>query len=321
MGNVLVFMEIENNKVKSGSLNGVTCARELAEKSGGEVYGLCVGGDIAEGAKDGANYVKKVFKGEKAGLETYMAETWAPVVKKAVEESGVDYLVATATNTAKDLFPRVTALLDCGMASEIVEVLEAKKFKRPTNAGNAIGTVEVLTDKVVLTARQTAYDPAEKLGDTGEVVDVEVPELNNLGAEVVEIKLSDSTRPDLGEAKVVISGGRGLKSKENFAKIEEFADLMGAAVGATRSAVDAGFVSNDLQVGQTGRVVAPDLYVAIGISGAIQHLAGMKGSKVIVAINKDEEAPIFEVADYGLVDTWEKSLEPLMTGIKKIQSG
>ena len=321
MGNVLVLMEMDNGKVKSGSLNGVTCAKELAQKAGGEVYGLCVGADIAEGAKDAANYVSKVFAVDNAELKNYMAETWAPSVAKAVNEAGVDFLVGTATNLAKDLFPRVTALLECGMASEIVEVLDAKKFKRPTNAGNAIGTVEVVTDKVTVTARQTDFDPAEPTGAAGEVTNVDAAALDKLGAEFVELQLSESSRPDLGEAKVVVSGGRGLKSKENFAKIEELADLLGAAVGATRSAVDAGYVPNDLQVGQTGRVVAPDLYIAVGISGAIQHLAGMKASKVIVAINKDEEAPIFEVADYGLVDTWEKSLEPLMAGIKKIQAG
>ncbi len=321
MGNVLVFMEVEKGKVKSGSLNGVSCAHVLAEKAGGEVYGLCIGSGIDEAAKNAAAYVKKVYTADADGLKTYMAETWAPVVTKAVAESGSDFLVGTATNTAKDLFPRVTALLDCAMASEIIEVLETKKYKRPTNAGNAIATVEVMTDKVTITARQTEFDPAEPASAPGEIVKLELPELNTLGAEVVEIKLSESSRPDLGDAKVVVAGGRGLKTKENFGKLEELADILGAAVGATRSAVDAGFVSNDLQVGQTGRVVAPDLYIAVGISGAIQHIAGMKGSKVIVAVNKDEEAPIFEVADYGLVDTWEKSLEPIMAGIQKIQAG
>ncbi len=319
MGNVLVLLEQKDGKVRTSSLPAVTAARQLAEKVGGQVMGVMIGEGLAEAAQDGAKYVSKVFSFDKAGLGTYMAETWAPLVAKAVSEAGASHVLGTATNLAKDLMPRTAALLNCGMASEIVEVLDGKKFKRPTYAGNAIATVEVATDTVVATVRQTEFEPAEPAAQ-GEVVSLDAGDQNPLGAVVEKVELTQSSRPDLGEAKVVVSGGRGMKAKENFKVLEELTDLLGGALGATRAAVDAGFVPNDLQVGQTGRVVAPDLYIAVGISGAIQHLAGMKGSKVIVAINKDEEAPIFQVADYGLVSKWEDALPPFIEGIKKLKS-
>jgi electron transfer flavoprotein alpha subunit len=201
------------------------------------------------------------------------------------------------------------------MATEVVEVVGPKTFKRPMAAGNAIATVEVTTPVVVATLRQTEFEAA-KGGGAAPVESVPAPAVNPLGAQVVRIEEVKSTRPDLAEAKVVVSGGRGMKTAENFKLLEELTDALGGAVGATRAACDAGMVANDLQVGQTGKVVAPDLYIAVGISGAIQHLAGMKSSKVIVAINKDEEAPIFQVSDYGLVAKWEDTLPGLLAKVK-----
>ncbi len=318
MGNVLVLCETKDGALKTSSLPAITAARQMAEKAGGAVLGVMIGSGIEAASQEAAKYVTKLYKFDNADLGNYMAETWAPLVAKAAGEGGASHVVATATNLGKDLMPRVTALLDCGMASEVIEVLDAKKFKRPAYAGNAIATVEVTTDKVVATVRQTEFEPAAEAG-AGEVVSLDAGALDALGAVFEKLELTQSSRPDLGEAKVVVSGGRGMKAGENFKVLEELTDMLGGALGATRAAVDAGFVPNDLQVGQTGRVVAPELYIAVGISGAIQHLAGMKGSKIIVAINKDEEAPIFQVADYGLVSTWEAAMPEFIEGVKQIK--
>ncbi|HEY5088562.1 MAG TPA: FAD-binding protein, partial [Polyangia bacterium] len=203
--------------------------------------------------------------------------------------------------------------------SDITAVVAANRFRRPAYAGNAIEEVEIAGPVLVASVRQTAFPPATP-GAAGAVETVGVASVDALGAEVVALHATQSARPDLGEAKVVVSGGRGMKAGENFKILEELTDLLGGALGASRAACDAGMVPNDLQVGQTGKVVAPQLYIAVAISGAIQHLAGMKGSKVIVAINKDPEAPIFQVADYGLVDTWEKAVPALIAGIKKLKA-
>jgi electron transfer flavoprotein alpha subunit len=206
------------------------------------------------------------------------------------------------------------------MASDITAVLAANKFRRPAYAGNAIEEVTVAGSVVVASVRQTAFPPAPA-GTAGAVETVSVGSVDALGAELVGLHATQSARPDLSDAKVVVSGGRGMREGANFKVLEELTDLLGGALGASRAACDAGMVPNDLQVGQTGKVVAPQLYVAVAISGAIQHLAGMKGSKVIVAINKDPEAPIFQVADYGLVDTWEKAIPPLTAAVKKLKAG
>ncbi len=206
------------------------------------------------------------------------------------------------------------------MASDVVAVAGANSFKRPMVAGNALATVQITTPMVVVTARQTEFPAAKPEGAASPVESAAAPALNPLGATVLKIEEVKSTRPDLAEAKAVVSGGRGMKSAENFKQLETLTDLLGGAIGATRAACDAGMVANDLQVGQTGKVVAPDLYIAVGISGALQHLAGMKSSKVIVAINKDPEAPIFQVADYGLVAKWEDTLPALIDKVKAIKA-
>lgn len=207
------------------------------------------------------------------------------------------------------------------MASDIVGVRGPKTFRRPTFAGNALTDVEITTPIVAVSVRQTEFAPAAPAASAGAVEASDAGSVDALGAEVVSLHATKSARPELTEAKVVVSGGRGMKSGDNFKILEELTDLLGGALGASRAACDAGMVPNDLQVGQTGKVVAPKLYIAVAISGAIQHLAGMKGSKVIVAINKDAEAPIFQVADYGLVANWETAIPALISEVKKVRGG
>jgi electron transfer flavoprotein alpha subunit len=264
--------------------------------------------------------VDKVFCYDNAALAASLAETWAPVLAAAVKESGATALVASATSTGKDVLPRAAALLGAGMASDVVGVLGGKSFRRPTYAGNVLTDVEVTTAVVVCTARQTEFAPAAPGASAGAVEAKAAPAVDALGSELLALHATKSARPDLAEAKVVVSGGRGMKEAANFKVLEELTDMLGGALGASRAACDAGMVPNDLQVGQTGKVVAPELYFAVALSGAIQHLAGMKSSKVIVAINKDPEAPIFQVADYGLVATWESSVPQLIAEIKKIKA-
>ncbi len=317
MGNVIVFLEYQGSSLRGSALAALAAARQLAEKHGGTVVGLLAGKGAAAAAGDAKKYAPKVIVVDDARLEHYLAETYAPIVAAAAREQGATAAVATANNLGKDLMPRVAALLDAGMASDVSAVLDARKFRRPILAGNANAAIEVTSDTVVVTARQTEFPPAAPLGGEGEALTGSAGDANALGAEFVGVQVSKSERPELTEAKIVVSGGRGMKSGDNFRHIEQLADTMGAAVGASRAATDAGFVPADWQVGQTGKVVAPELYWAIAISGAIQHLAGMKGSKVIVAVNKDAEAPIFQVADYGLVTTWEKAIPELVEAIKK----
>ncbi len=314
----LVLLETTATNLRSASLPAVTAARELAKHHGGPVIGVVIGAGVGAAAADAARFVDKVLCFDNPALGAALAETWAPILAGAVKQTGATALVASATSTGKDVLPRVAALLGAGMASDVVAVLGGKSFRRPTYAGNAITDVEVTTPIVVCTARQTEFAPAAPAG-TGAVENQAVGAVDALGSEFVALHATKSARPDLAEAKVVVSGGRGMKEAANFKVLEELTDLLGGALGASRAACDAGMVPNDLQVGQTGKVVAPELYFAVALSGAIQHLAGMKSSKVIVAINKDPEAPIFQVADYGLVATWESALPTLIAEIKKVK--
>ncbi|HJX51887.1 MAG TPA: FAD-binding protein [Polyangia bacterium] len=316
----LVLLETTTANLRSASLPAISAARKLAQANGGPVVGVTIGSGIGAAAQDAARYVDKVLCCDNAALATALAETWAPVLVAAVKKTGAAALVASATSTGKDVLPRAAGLMGAGMASEIVGVTGAKTFRRPTYAGNALTDVEVLTPVVVATVRQTEFPPAVPAASPGTVEALEPGLIDALGSEFVALHASKSARPDLTEAKVVVSGGRGLKDAANFKILEELTDLLGGALGASRAACDAGMVPNDLQVGQTGRVVAPELYIAVGISGAIQHLAGMKSSKVIVAINKDPEAPIFQVADYGLQATWESTVPPLIAQIKAVKA-
>lgn len=320
MGNVLAFCETSGTTLRSNALANLAFARIAAEKHGGEVIALLIGKSASAAGADAARYAKKVVTVDHDGLESYMAETYAPIVARLAGENGTSVISATATSVGKDLLPRVAMLVGAGMASDIAGIEGANRFKRPILAGNAFSTVEISTDVICVTVRQSEFDAAAPLDAAGEVTSADAGEINALGAEVIRVESTKSDRPDLNDASVVVSGGRGMKSGENFKMLEELADLLGAAMGASRAATDAGMVPADWQVGQTGKIVAPDLYFAVAISGAIQHLAGMKSSKTIVAINKDPEAPIFQVADYGLVGTWEKAIPELIEEIKKVKA-
>ena len=320
MSATLVLLETTSSHVRSASLPAISAARTLAKHHGGPVVGVIIGTSVGGAAADAARYVDKVLCFDNPALAAPLAETWAPLLASAAKEGGATALVASATSTGKDILPRVAALLGAGMASDIIAISGPKSFRRPTYAGNVITDVEVLTPMVVCTARQTEFPPAAPSPSAGTVESKNVGQPNALGTELVALHATKTARPDLAEAKVVVSGGRGMKDATNFKVLEDLTDLLGGALGASRAACDAGMVPNDLQVGQTGKVVAPELYFAIALSGAIQHLAGMKSSKIIVAINKDPEAPIFQVADYGLVATWESSLPQLIAEIKKLKA-
>ncbi|MEG3617248.1 FAD-binding protein [Magnetovibrio sp. PR-2] len=292
---VLVLAEHDNSELKAQTLNAVTAAKAL-----GDVAILVVGSGCQAVAEAGAKVegVSKVLVVDGGDYEHTLAETIAPILVKLSDD--YTYLMAAATTTGKNVMPRVAALLDVQQLSDITAVIDADTFKRPIYAGNAIATVKSSDAKKVITVRTTAFEAAAAEGGSAAVESIDGADNPGLSS-FVGAELTVSERPELTAASVIISGGRGMASGDNFPLLEAVADKLGAAVGASRAAVDAGFVPNDYQVGQTGKVVAPELYIAVGISGAIQHLAGMKDSKVIVAINKDEEAPIFQVADYGLV--------------------
>ena len=320
MGNVLAFCETSGSSLRSNALANIAFARLAAAAHGGDVIVALIGGD-ASAAADAARYAGKVVAVADGAVRSYLAETYAPVVARLAGEHAATLVSATASNLGKDLMPRVAALLDAGMASEVIKLEARNQFVRPVLAGNAFSTIEVSSPIMCATVRQTAFAPAaasDPGGGTGEIIHAAAGPINALGAEVLRTESQKSDRPELTDAKIVVSGGRGMKSGENFKILEQLADLLGAAMGASRAATDAGMVPADWQVGQTGKIVAPSLYFAVAISGAIQHLAGMKGSKTIVAINKDAEAPIFQVADYGVVTTWEKAIPELIEEIKKL---
>jgi electron transfer flavoprotein alpha subunit len=320
MGNVLAFCEFADGAVRSSALSNLAFARQAAAVHGGEVIALLVGVGAAAAAASAAKYAPKVVTVEDGGLAHYLAETYAPVVARLAKEHGVTVVAAAASSVGKDLMPRVAALLDAGQASDISKLDGANRFVRPILAGNANSTVEISTPIICVTVRQSEFEAAAELGGAGSVSSAPAGDINAYGATFERLDAQKSDRPDLGDAKVVVAGGRGMKTGENFKVLEELADLLGAAMGASRAATDAGMVPADWQVGQTGKIVAPNLYFAVAISGAIQHLAGMKGSKTIVAINKNKDEPIFQVADYGVVSDWEKALPELIAEIKKVKA-
>jgi len=293
---ILVIAEHDNAVLAAATLNTVAAAQRI----GGDIHVLVAGAGCAAVAEAAAKIagVAKVLVADEAAYAHRLAENVAPLIAKLA--SGYSHVLAPASTNGKNYLPRVAALLDVDQLSEIVAVESADTFKRPIYAGNAIATVQSSAPIKVISVRATAFDAAAGEGGSASIEALAgAGEAGN--SRFVGEELAKSDRPELTSAKVVISGGRGLQSGENFQLLYALADKLGAAVGASRAAVDAGFAPNDMQVGQTGKIVAPDLYIAVGISGAIQHLAGMKDSKVIVAINKDAEAPIFQVADYGLV--------------------
>ena len=303
MGQILVFAENVNGKLRNVTLSAVTFARQAADLVGGQVHALVLAQDGRGIAEELSKHgVDVVHYAQGAPFANYLAENYAPAVVKAAESIDAQVVCAPSSTFGKDLLPRVAAKLDAGMVSDATDVFDdgGLKFKRPLWAGNVITTVEVATPRAVVSVRTTDFDPAPE-GGSGEVRDIDAGVSGSDSAEFVSFDQVKSDRPELTDADVVVAGGRGLGSEENFGVVAALADQLGGALGASRAAVDSGYAPNDWQIGQTGKVVAPKLYFAVAISGAIQHLAGMKGSKTIVAINKDAEAPIFQVADYGLV--------------------
>ncbi|MBV7547312.1 FAD-binding protein [Pseudomonas sp. PDM26] len=298
---ILVIAEHDNKVLAPATLNTVAAAAKI----GGDIHVLVAGqgaGAVAEAAAKIAG-VAKVLVADNAAYAHQLPENVAPLVAALVQEvggKGYSHILAAATSNGKNILPRVAAALDVDQISEIISVESADTFKRPIYAGNAIATVQSNAAVKVITVRATGFDPVAAEGGSAAVEAVAAAHDAGISSFVGE-ELAKSDRPELTAARIVVSGGRGMQNGDNFKHLYALADKLGAAVGASRAAVDAGFVPNDMQVGQTGKIVAPQLYIAVGISGAIQHLAGMKDSKVIVAINKDEEAPIFQVADYGLV--------------------
>lgn len=293
---VLVVAEHDNAALRGSTLNALGAAAKL----GGDITVLVAGSGcraVAEAAA-AAEGVSRVLLADDASLEHPLAENLAALVVSVAKD--FSHVLTPATTFGKNFMPRVAAKLDVAQISDITGVDSADTFKRPIYAGNAIATVQSSDPVKVITVRVTGFDPVAASGGSAAIEDVAAPAAAST-VRYIGQELTKSDRPELAGARVVVAGGRGLQSGENFKLLDELADKLGAAVGASRAAVDAGYVPNDYQVGQTGKIVAPDLYIAVGISGAIQHLAGMQSSKVIVAINKDEEAPIFQVADYGLV--------------------
>lgn len=314
MSNILVVAELSAGKLQKATLTSISFAREAASRTGGEVHGLVIGQGVADAGAQLAEYVSQVHVADADALAQPTAAAYAQAIRTATGLAGATVVCMGATAHGKDVLPRAAALLGAGMASDILGFASDSEFavKRPVQAGNVIATVEVTTDIKLFTTRPTEFEVATPAGTPGSTAALGV-ELGPVTTEYVAFDKVASERPQLSDADVVISGGRGLKEAGNFGKlIEPLADRLNAAIGASRAVVDAGWVPNDMQVGQTGKVVAPNLYIAVGISGAIQHVAGMKGSKTIVAINKDPEAPIFQIADYGLVADLFKAVPELL---------
>jgi electron transfer flavoprotein alpha subunit len=310
---ILVVAEHDNKSLKKATLNAVAAAQKI----GGDIDLLVAGHQAGDAAKAAAAVpgVKKVLHADAAHLADFLAENVAATVLAVAKN--YSHVLAPSTSNGKNVMPRVAALLDVQQISDIVAVEGADQFVRPIYAGNALATVKSKDPIKVITVRTTAFDAVQASGNSSPIENLSAPADSGLSS-FVSREVSKSERPELTSAKIIVSGGRGMANGENFKTVlEPLADKLGAAMGASRAAVDAGFVPNDWQVGQTGKIVAPDLYVAVGISGAIQHLAGMKDSRVIVAINKDEEAPIFQVADYGIVGDLFQVVPQLVEELKK----
>mgnify|MGYP003330104884 CR=1 FL=1 len=312
---VLLIAEHNNTELRPFTLNAATAASQIDD----EVHAVIIGQNSEPAAKKLSELpiVKKVISIEAPHYENFTAENFAPVIIKLAEN--YSHIICSANTFGKNLMPRIAAHLDTSQISDIIKVISPDTFVRPIYAGNAFATVKTNDAKKCVTIRPTSFEPCESSGGTATIEKGEAGEefSNTKFIKREEIK---SDRPELGTARIVVSGGRGMQSGDNFKLITDVADKLGAAIGASRAAVDAGYISNDHQVGQTGKVVVPDLYIAIGISGAIQHLAGMKESKVIVAINKDGEAPIFSVADYGLEADLFEALPQFMEELNKLNT-
>ena len=322
MSKVLVILEVAGGKLRPHCLPGITAGAQIAAKTGGELQLLVLAADPTAAAQAVAHAgygAHGVVTLAAAALEPFTAEAWADAIVHAVKATGASHVGGSASSTLRDALPRAAALLDAPLVSDIVQVKSGGTFTRFVSAGRALLDVEANGPLVCFTARGTEFEPAHP-GSAVAVHALPAPQVNARGVQVKGVHKTESSRPALTEAKVVVSGGRGMRDGANFKVLEQLTDLLGGALGASRAATDAGMVPADLQVGQTGKIVAPELYIAVAISGAIQHLAGMKGSKVIVAINKDEEAPIFQVADYSLPAKWEDAVPRLIELIKAKRS-
>ena len=310
---ILVIAEHNNESLKSFTLNAIQAAFAITK----DVDVLVVGNDCINVANEVSSVpnVKNVLNSNSEIYKNHLSENIAPLIVKLADR--YTHIIAPATAFGKNLMPRVAAFLDVSQVSDIIKIENSDTFIRPIYAGNAFATVKSLDKKKIITIRPTSFDPAPTSGGNAKVENIDASENMNLSG-FIKKEESKSDRPELGTARIVVSGGRGLQSAENFKLINKLADKLNAAIGASRAAVDAGYVGNDFQVGQTGKVVVPELYIAVGISGAIQHLAGMKESKVIVAINQDEEAPIFNVADYGLKADLFEALPRLIDELSKL---
>ena len=292
---VLVIAEHDNSILKTSTLNTITAATNLSD----DIHLLILGKDIETLSNNAKTIhpIKKVLKCDNSKLENFIPELSAPIISNIA--NGYSHILAPASTFGKNLLPRVSALLDVTQISDVIEIKSENTFVRPIYAGNAISHVETNQNINLLTIRPTSFEKCEETGGGASLEDVQFID-SDVKTIFIGREVSKSDRPELGNARIVVSGGRGMENSENFNLLYDLADKLNAAVGASRAAVDAGYIGNEYQVGQTGKMVAPELYIAVGISGAIQHLAGMKESKVIVAINKDTEAPIFNIADYGL---------------------
>ena len=312
---VLLIAEHNNKEVKPFTLNAVTAASQMDQ----DLHVLVIGNKADEVAKSlsKVSNIKKVIHIDNEIYENYLAENFTPLIVK--QAANYSHIVCSANTFGKNLMPRVSALLNTSQVSDITKVISPDTFLRPIYAGNAFATVKSTDQKKCITIRPTSFDPAPSSGGSAEIVKAEPGESSSV-LKFIKKEQVKSDRPELGTARVVISGGRGMQKAENFKLITAIADKLNAAVGASRAAVDAGYITNEYQVGQTGKVVVPDLYIAVGISGAIQHLAGMKESKVIVAINKDGEAPIFSVADYGLEADLFEALPQFLEELNKLNT-
>ncbi|MCB9030547.1 MAG: electron transfer flavoprotein subunit alpha/FixB family protein [Deltaproteobacteria bacterium] len=322
MSNVLVFVQQTDGEVAKVSRAAVTAAKQLKDKWGHDkLIGLCVGPSAAAAADKAASLgLDQVFYSEETSFQNYLAIPHAAATEQVAKQNDCKTIVAAATTTGKDFMPRVAAALEAGQASDIIAVNDDGSLKRPMYAGDIFADVEVTTDTKIVTVRSTAFEAAEPSGTAGSTAAISV---SVSGPEVKfdNYETSGGDRPELTDAEVVVSGGRALKDETTFMEVMgPLADVFSAAIGASRAAVDSGYAPNDWQVGQTGKIVAPNLYIAVGISGAIQHLAGMKDSKTIVAINKDPDAPIFEIADFGLVADLYEAVPALIEEVKKAKA-
>ena len=312
---ILLIAEHNNSNLKVFTLNAITAASKIDK----EIHVLVAGNKSENVAKEVAAIplVKKVLHSDSVNYENFLAENLTPLIVK--DSESYTHIIASSNTFGKNLMPRVSALLDSSQISDVIKINNSEEFLRPIYAGNALSTVKSKDKKKCITIRPTSFDAASKSGGSASIEKIEPADCKNI-SKFIKREETKSERPELGTARIVISGGRGMQSGENFKLINSIADKLNAAVGASRAAVDAGYIGNDHQVGQTGKVVVPDLYIAVGISGAIQHLAGMKESKVIVAINKDGEAPIFSIADYGLEADLFEALPQFLEELNKLNT-